>query len=127
MSQGGSSSLLSALSADGRYVTFSSFDEPSGSGAGPSHGLFVWDRATGATSLVSEDADPVAGGSISGDGRRIALQTEEGVFLWQRATGQVTGLAEQVAVVNRPAISADGFDAAYADPDGEITVWSDRP
>ena len=110
-------SANATLSADGRYVAFISFwtdlvPDPSGTNA--SGDVYLWDRVTGATTLVSHAAgDPatMADGfaidvRISADGGTVAFSSSasnltagqvpavEGrrfnVFLYNRASGAVT-------------------------------------
>jgi Tol biopolymer transport system component len=77
--QADGSSLLSAISADGRYVAFIS-DATNWEG-GTSGGIFVQDRVTGKTISLSISAggtrgwDRFWGSSFSGDGRYLAFST----------------------------------------------------
>ena len=91
--QGNGSSLEAALSADGRFIVFTSGATNFGSGTGPGNGnnydVFVRDRLTGQTNCVNINSSGVAatgfaqGGSISDDGRLVAF--------WSDATNLVTG------------------------------------
>ena len=106
-------SLAAAISADGRYVAFISSAvnlAPGITNPGPGRQLFLYDRATGTSTLVSHNADSpeVAGNdasgdevAISGNGRFVAFisyatdlvpgqEDANGwpdVFLWDRVTG----------------------------------------
>ena len=105
--QGDSYSSGPAISADGRYVAFDSYasnlvpNEPHG-------GIFVHDRQTGETTLVSVSSSGEAGNrgggvpSISADGRYIAFESEadnlvpddnnntKDIFVHDRQTGETT-------------------------------------
>lgn len=106
-------SLAAAISADGRYVAFVSDAvnlAPGITNPGPGRQLFLYDRATGTSTLVSHNADSpdVAGNDASGEsvvisanGRFVAFlsyatdlvpgqEDTNGwpdVFLWDRVTG----------------------------------------
>jgi Tol biopolymer transport system component len=131
-----------ALSADGRYVAFTSLadDLVAGQvdGAEPTEDVFLYDRESGTTTLVSHAASsPLAAGngdsfspSVSADGRYVvytswasnlvAGQTDLGfdldVFLYDRVTGANSlvshAAASPTTASNGPAqspqISADG-------------------
>ena len=112
-----------AISADGRYVAFISSATtlvPGITGYAPDQtNVFVRDRATGQTTLVSHkrNAPTVAGSSaswwpkISADGRYVAfvsssddlvLGDDEGVqdiFRWSRDTGTIIRVSEAGAAV----------------------------
>src|SRR3954468_9307667 len=92
---GGDGSSLSVLiSGDGRYVAFASSsanlvaDDPNGS----SYSVFLHDRVTGSTKLVSGAAYAPAPGAISDDGHYVAFSTGTPfsggqVQVWDRETG----------------------------------------
>lgn len=135
------------ISADGRYVAFASQavnliagqTEPAGS---PTGDLFLWDRQTGATVLVSHAAASftqaanagVAQFDLSADGRYVAFSTTASdvtsgqgastgtnVFLYDRLNGanvlvsHAAGSAAAPATASSqgPAISADGRFVAF--------------
>ncbi|MBM4440882.1 MAG: PD40 domain-containing protein [Candidatus Rokubacteria bacterium] len=127
-----------SISADGRFVAFSSF--ATNLVAGDSNGrpdAFVHDRVTGETTRVSVAGDGTQGNSdsldaaVSGDGRFVALisfatnlvanDTNSGsdVFLHDRATGETTrvsvtsGGTQGNGDSDEPAISADGGAIAF--------------
>jgi Tol biopolymer transport system component len=87
-----------AISADGRYVGFSSAatNLVPVDANGPGYSVFVHDRRTGTTEIVSDDTEAARRGadafypSLSGDGRYVAFSTDS-----------VTGLAGQVYLVDR--------------------------
>ena len=106
-------SLASAISADGRYVAYVSAAvnlAPGITSPTPGRQLFLYDRATGTSTLVSHNADsPEVGGNdasgeqvaISGNGRFVAFLSyatdlvpdqedtngTSDVFVWDRVTG----------------------------------------
>ncbi len=130
---GNDSSLESVISADGRFVAFRSY--ASNLVAGDTNGVpdvFVHDRQTGTTELVSKNSDGIVGNAsasppaISGDGRYIAFSSAASnlvsgdtdgaydVFLYDRTTQQ---LQEVTAGANSdsswPSLSADGRFLAF--------------
>lgn len=131
-------SLAAAISADGRYVAFVSDAAnlaPGITNTGPGRQLFLYDRATGTSTLVSHNADSpdVAGNDSSGDsvaisasGRFVAFTSYArdlvpgqedvfgtlDVFVWDR----VTGATELVS-------RADGTRTRAADSDSyQVTI-----
>ena len=125
-SAGDKDSTRPLLSADGRYIAFSSFAtnlvpgqvDPNGGSSGTLD-LFLYDRVAGATVLVShaEGSAVTATGifrddlpSMSADGRYIAFPTSGGVFLYDRDS-QTTTLVS--AGGRAPVISADGQYVAF--------------
>ncbi len=136
-----------AISADGRFVVFSSTAAnlvPGQIDENNVADLFLRDRITGTTVLVSHTAaSAVTTGDftsdsavISADGRYVAfvssarnlvagqvdLQLQPDVFLFDRVTGAVTLVSRSAAsprtvgdaFSDRPAISADGSYVAFA-------------
>jgi Tol biopolymer transport system component len=135
-----------SISADGRFVAFTSlatnlvFGDLNGS-----FDVFVHDRATGTTELVSADPHGVAGdgesgrnvaGSISADGRFVAFESAATNLVGGDSNGRddvfvrdrVAGFTQRVSVgpfgaqarwgAICPSISADGRCVAF-------TSWSD--
>ncbi|MBN1891115.1 MAG: carboxypeptidase regulatory-like domain-containing protein [Thermoflexales bacterium] len=138
--RGDNKSYDAAISADGRYVAFSSAasnlvsDDTNGA-----LDVFVHDLQTGQTTCVSVTSDGVQRGgesaSISADGRFIAFQSD-GIWVHDRQSGQ-TALAS-VASDGTPAndeskypfISADGRYVAFASlasnlVSDDTSYWSD--
>ncbi len=120
-----------SLSADGRYVAFSSSASNlvSGSSNG-GRGTFVYDRQTGTLERVGNASYNYAHPSLSADGRFVAFASYgesafgdrnsfSQVFVYDRKTGAVT----QVSVANdgeqgnsysyEPSLSADGRFVAF--------------
>ncbi len=137
--QGNFDSYAPSISADGRYVTFSS---QSNLVEGDTNGItdiFVHDRVTGETQRVSIASDGTQGNggenyitsSISADGRYVAFKSGAGnlvegdtngeidCFVYDRLTGETTRVsvasnrAEGNSDYVAPAISADGRYVAF--------------
>jgi|CXWL01.1.fsa_nt_gi CSLREA domain-containing protein len=148
------------VSADGRYVAFSSSasDLHSGTDTNGVDDAFLWDRVTGDITLVSHlagDLDTTATGAataagISSDGAWVAFYSTapdmiaggtdtNGVydaFLWERATGAITllshaaGLAttagDETSYIAYGTISADGQRVAiYSDATNLVVGGTD--
>jgi hypothetical protein len=135
-------SLNPVISFDGNYVAFiSNANDLVGSMAGnttAADNIFVWERATGNISLVSQNALGNSGTrtssapSISDDGSRIAFQTQSqllptdssarpDVYVWTRSTGALThvsrnriGPSSRTVGADSPVISGDGKYVAFA-------------
>jgi Tol biopolymer transport system component len=120
----GDSGAYTAISADGRFVAFPSFATNLVPGdTNNTTDVFVHDRQTGVTTLVSVDsAGNQLGGqqtAISADGRFVVFGSN-GLFVHDRQTGETS----QVNVASDgtqgngtsqfPAISADGRFVAFA-------------
>ena len=133
VTQGNSSSAQSAISADGRYVTFLSFATNLVSGdTNNTSDIFVYDRQTNTTSRVSVDSNGTQGNlfsrepAISADGRYVtftsfAINLVSGdtnntgdIFVYDRQTNTTSRVSVDSNGTqgnnssNEPAISADG-------------------
>jgi uncharacterized repeat protein (TIGR01451 family) len=118
-----------SISADGRYVTFSSTARLVGGDNDPDSDVFVHDRLTRETTRVSVASDGTeasgVGPSISGDGRFVGFRSDSEVlngtsfrfhvFVHDRATGMTERISEAPdgTPANRdsgfgPHLSADG-------------------
>lgn len=119
--QGNSDSYTPAISADGRYVAFSS--EADNLVEGDTNGeadIFVHDRKTGETTRVSVSSDRMQGNdrsgpgaSISADGRYVAFSSDatnlvegdtnivQDIFVHDQVTGETT----------RVSVASDGMQA----------------
>jgi Tol biopolymer transport system component len=140
---GSGGSYTPSLSADGLRVAF---DSDSGFGTGDSNGrpdVFLHDRASGATTLVSVDANGVQffgqsrGAAISGDGQSVAFHVTVGVGRYGHKTNVYVKDTRTGALVCAsvdpngaattqhsadPAISFDGgFVAFQTDQDSLVT------
>ena len=109
---------LGGISADGRFVAFSSPATNLVPGGGGSVDVFVRDRQLGKTELISGDHVAASNPSISGNGRFVAFRARSGgvfnIFVHDRATKKTSlaspGVAGAAANGNSdtPAISHDG-------------------
>ena len=108
-----------SLSGDGRFVAFTSFASNLVAGdAYPGTDIFVRDRLTGVTELVSVYSDAIQGNgdsegpSISSDGRFIAFSS----LASNLVSGDTNGLKDvfvrdrQSGVTVRVSLSSDGFE-----------------
>lgn len=138
--EGNDFSFLPSISADGRYVSFTSAASnllPPGEDTNGVRDIFVHDRTTGSTGRVSvsstgEEANAHSGlSSISVDGRFVAYASNatnlvpddtngvNDVFLHDRKTGTTTRVSvsstgeQGNASSHTPAISADGRFIAF--------------
>ena len=128
---GTSTSIFASLSADGRYVAFSSL--ASNLVPGDTNGyrdIFVRDRLTGTTTRASIASDGTQGNhhsgsefqgpSISADGRFVTFYSQATNLVPNGIAGVVyvhdrqTGETSQVARGYNPVISADGRFIAFA-------------
>lgn len=90
-----------AISSDGRYVAFSS----RAANLGPA-GIYLHDRLSGATVLVSRDALVRALGDtfwpvISGNGARVAFVAGRGlapIYVWDRSTGAARRVVDRAGL-----------------------------
>jgi Tol biopolymer transport system component len=116
------------ISADGRYVMFSS--NADNLVPGDTNGLtdaFTRDLLLGTTtreSLAADGTQSAVGGfglSMSGDGRSVAFFSNGGIFVRDRSTGAVT--AESVGPEGQPVLFAV---AGSLSADGRILAFSTR-
>lgn len=131
------------ISADGGFVTFSSYgaDLVAGQSGPPEQNVFLYRRSDGLVTLVSHTAvsqqtgnGPSRGPVISADGSHVAFESHatdltgtgdvtafSGIFLYERATGTLTfisprhGAPQQVGNSSSfyPVISADGSRVVF--------------
>jgi len=130
-------SLGPAVSADGRYVAFGSDSSNLTPGDTTTRDVFVHDRMTGTTELVSVASDGTRGNgpsffpTLSGDGRYVVFQSDASnlvtgdtndatdIFLHDRMTGATTrvSVADNGAQGNddsvTPSISANGLYVTF--------------
>ena len=140
---GNGSSGAAKLSADGRYVVFSSYatnlatSSPSGAAAAP--GLFVSDRQAHTITQVAQDA---ANPAISGDGRYIVYEKGASggvtnIYLYNRVTGEETLISRPDPAATgdtlgppgssyTPAISQDGEWIAFWSWDGHLVPGDEK-
>ena len=134
----GSSIVTSSVSANGRFVTFasSSYTLVNGDNNG-SQDIFVHDRQTGVTELVSVASDGSQGNrgssysSISGDGRIVAFISNASNLVDGDTNGisdafihdRVTGITERVNVPSTQAQANEPTYTALISADGRFVVF----
>jgi Tol biopolymer transport system component len=145
--QSGGDSRSPIISADGRYVAFTSTAPDLVPGDDNfADDVFVWDRATGATSRITDGNDGSHSPAISADGSHIAFSSwasdltpgddngRSDVFVWERGSGATTRITDGDGDSWGAAISADGgrvsfesgaTDLVPGDTNGEqdVFVW----
>jgi len=133
-----SDSYLPAISADGRFVAFESFARNLvGGDANRLEDIFVRDRRTGETELVSVGSHGVQGSgdsydaSISADGRFVAFESLAGnlvggdanrafdVFVRDRSTGKT----RRISVSSRGAQANAGSHLPVISPGGRFVAF----
>jgi Tol biopolymer transport system component len=132
----GTNSYQPQISDDGRWIAYASRAANLVSGQADANrdpDLFLWDRTTGKSTLVSHvrGAPLTAGGidpftsdqpfAMSADGRFIAFGSTQGLiepgvsfrlYLYDRASGDLQGIAPYTSL-SEPRISADGRFVAF--------------
>ena len=130
-----------SISADGRWVTYESYASNLVAGdTNDSLDVFVWDRVTGATELVSVASDGTqansgsGGPSISADGRWITYASGASnlvagdtngsvdVFVWDR----VSGVTQRVSVASDGTQANSGSDGLSISADGRWITYRSR-
>lgn len=124
-----------SISADGRFVTYSTLHGYSDTTEGI-YGVFVVDRQTDTTELVSvasdgTDANGLSdGGSISADGRFVAYQSDATNLVPGDTNGatDVFVFDRQTSTTERVSVASDGSEASGAgpsiSPDGRFVAYS---
>jgi Tol biopolymer transport system component len=150
--RGDNQSFQPVMSADGAFVAFTSEATDlvaGGSGPGGTQNVYLWERATGTATLVSESTAATgqrsSGSSplISGNGAFVAFLSSAtdlvaggsgpvnpNVYLWERATGTVTLVSESTTAAGQrgnresyePVISADGAFVAFFSPATDLVA-----
>lgn len=135
---GDSVSSAPAISADGRFVAFVSQSTNLVTGVSGGQQVYLRDRQTGQTTLVSKNSSGVTSNGVinsspiaSGDGRFIAFVSNatnlvinvsgQQIYLHDRQTGQTTLVSKDNSPTpiqgngasNRPSISSDGRYIAF--------------
>jgi len=137
--QGDGESNFAAISADGRFVAFTSYSSNLVPGdTNNETDVFVQDRVTGATERVSVDSNGVQGvrgggsAAISADGRFIAFSSNSSNLVpgdTNSATDgfihdRITGATERVSVDSNGAQGNGMSDCSAISGDGQIVVLS---
>ena len=123
--QANGDSFHPAISANGRYIAFTSrASNLIAGGTSPGSKVFVHDRQTGTTTLASINAngDQVFGAdpSISADGRFVAFESAQDVYVRDRLLGLTTQVSVNLGGLpttlesTAPSISAYGRYVAFA-------------
>ncbi len=99
------------ISADGRYVLFVRL----GFGEAPGDQAFLYDRISGAVTLIGPGSKAV----MSSDGSQIAVITDRSLDLYDRATGQKT----QLNHANQPSSFSTSNSKLSISADGRFTVF----
>ena len=144
--EGNFDSFVPSISADGRFVAFLSDASTLVAGDAYSTDVFVHDRLTGVTSLISVASDGVEGhyatgkASISADGRYVAFNSSVSnvvsgdtnnsidVFVHDRLTGftsrvsVASDLTEANDVSVNPSLSADGRYVTFGSRASNLVV-----
>jgi Tol biopolymer transport system component len=126
LTDGDSASVLPAVSADGRYVAY--YSSASNLVPDDTNGfmdVFVWDRATGTTTRITDGNGMSRLPSVSADGRYVAFDSMASnlvpddtngfmdVFVWDRATGTTTRITNGNDESGDAVISADGGSVTF--------------
>ncbi|OWY60343.1 hypothetical protein B7486_69690, partial [cyanobacterium TDX16] len=119
-----------ALSGDGSHIAFSSLSDLTGDNPEHDIQIFLLDLAGGTTrQLGDRDSNLAPDVSVSGDGRRVAFESEadltgdnpEGnteVFLFDTTDGTTSQITDGTKDLSRdPSVSADGTRVAFSSRD----------
>ncbi len=141
-------SYAPSISDDGRFLAFESTagDLPPGMATGTARNVYLFDRVTGAMTLVSRPgaAAPPAGGEsfepvLSADGRTLAFlstatglvpgvaDTNQGadVFLYDRVAATLTLVSHAAGTVSRAADGPAGVSLPAISADGRFVAYLD--
>jgi Tol biopolymer transport system component len=141
-------SYAPSISGDGRFLAFESTagDLPPGQASGTASNVYLFDRVTGAMTLVSRPgpAAPPAGGEsfypvLSGDGRTLAFvstasglvpgvaDTNQGadVFLYDRVAATLTLVSHAAGTASRAADAPAGLYLPAISADGRFVAYLD--
>jgi Tol biopolymer transport system component len=137
-----------SISGDGRFLAFDSTagDLPPGQASGTASNVYLFDRVTGAMTLVSRPgaaAPPAGGGSfdpvLSGDGRTLAFlstatglvpgvaDTNQGadVFLYDRVAATLTLVSHAAGTASQAADGPAGLYLPAISADGRFVAYLD--
>ncbi len=144
---GNNDSYLPTISADGRYVAFHSFGNNLAPGdTNGKANIFIHDRQTGETTLISKNSSGIPGNgdssepAVSGNGRFVAFWSfadnlvpddtngKSDIFIHDRETGETKIISKSIAGQlgdndsNQPSISDDGLYVAFASKAGNLIL-----
>ncbi len=129
-SQSSGSAGPSSISADGRYVVINSNATDLASGASGHFSIFIHDMQTGTTQLViSSNAGDILGGTISGNDRYIAFNSDvlnPGGTAGQQEVYVYDLQAQTLELISKPmtGTTADGLsDGASISADGRYVAF----
>lgn len=113
------------ISADGRYVAFSTERSGSCLGCVDQFTGYLWDRDADALTPLGTDREPMA---LSREGSTILLREGGSVVVLDRVTGVRTtigssGSRSGVEAAYGTAVSADGSVVVFVDPQHAVRVW----
>jgi hypothetical protein len=110
----GKHSLWPDISADGRYVTYSSYDRLAPGDTDDFPDVYLYDRNTGNATLVSRNSNATASGGfesvVSDDGRYVVFKGTGSLQLFDRETSTNTPITTNASSL---AISGDGAFVAF--------------
>ena len=129
--QANSASIAPDISADGRYVVFSSYaSNLSSSDANDRYDLFIRDRVSGTTSLITSGISGPANGntfwsSISSDGNWVAFDSSASNLVSGDTNGSIDVFARQVQTATTSRVSGGGGAAQANDDSYTASVSGD--
>lgn len=129
--QDGARCMAHSLSADGRWLVYTTLDDPSGTTL--NRKTILRDLSTGANRELAGWGGGTSGDTaISGDGSRVVLnipnRSSSGmssngiVYLWTSRSGARTRISPLAESNGSQVISADGRKVAYGSEDGKL-LW----
>jgi hypothetical protein len=130
----GENSLWPDISADGGYVTYSSYDRLVPGDTDDLPDVYLYDRNSGSATLVSRKADGTAAGGfesvISDDGRYVVFKGTSSLQLFDRETSTTTSITASASSL---AISGDGAFVGFTtysslvsgdtNADADVYLW----
>ncbi|HEV8112360.1 MAG TPA: hypothetical protein VGR31_06260 [Planctomycetota bacterium] len=129
--EGNADSYAAPISADGRYVLFSSFASNLVAGGASGQQVYVRDRLSGVTEIISVDSQGNQGNgfsfaaSISADGRHVAFASEASNLVPGDGNGNpdVFVRDRMAGTTERVSVDSNGVEAAYtSEPDAQISA-----
>ena len=110
------------ISADGRYVLYTSTGADLVSAQRPNDRVFLYDRTSGTSLAVGATGNPVASAVLSADGKYVlGLGDPRIAYLYSRETGVTTPFSGTTAAEIH-ALSSDGHYALFSRRDDDYSV-----